>query len=70
MELDIEELLKRFDHAPVDAAQAERLERLREAYKALAAELNDNAPIGRALSLAITNLEQSAMWASKAVTHG
>ncbi len=53
-------------HAPKDN-QPERYVRLREAANQMALLMNTNCPPSRELSLAITNLEQSVMWANKAI---
>lgn len=45
----------------------ERINRLREAYSALKNTIEFNAPASRERSVAVTELETSAMWAIKAV---
>lgn len=52
--------------APSDA-QSHALEALREGFKALDAHIRIAAPSGRERSLALTALEESAMWATKAI---
>ena len=49
------------------AAQADALDDMREKFKALDAHIRIAAPSGRERSLALTALEESAMWATKAV---
>ena len=46
-----------------------KINKLRELYTALSNELNLLTVPSRELSVAQTNLEQSAMWAIKAVVH-
>ena len=58
-----------FDSMPVDAAQFALLAELRAAFYGVTAVL-EKLPTSRFRSVAETNLEQAAMWASKAVTHG
>lgn len=56
-----------FNHNLTEEQKA-KLERLRVAYKTLHAEI-ETLPPGRYRSLAVTNLETSAMFANKTVTH-
>ncbi len=56
-------------HQPTDAQMA-LLTQLREAYSAMALLLEDCAMPSRYRSLASTHLEESAMWANKAVVLG
>ncbi len=53
-------------HKPSDEGLA-RINRLREMYSALAAVIEQTCPASRQKSVAITELETSAMWAIKAV---
>lgn len=55
-------------HKP-SAEGLKKINTLREKYTELSNELNIIAPPSRELSVALTNLEQSAMWAIKAVVH-
>ena len=57
-----------FDYHVPTASQLERLAEQREAFKQLAAVL-DQLPHSREKSLALTNLEQAAHWANKCVIH-
>lgn len=60
-----------FDHVDqLSPAQIGILRVLRGEYKKLSALLDDMCPKSRELSIAQTNLEQSAMWANKSATHG
>lgn len=53
-------------HAP-KADQLVRYESLRKMGKAMAIMIEDMCPESRERSLAITNLEQSVMWANAAI---
>lgn len=53
-------------HRP-SPAQTERIEQLRNAQKAYAAQLEALCPASRALSIAKTEFETSCMWAVKAI---
>lgn len=47
----------------------EQMKAIRETAKVLAAVIME-IPSSRERSLALTNLEQAAMWANKAIAHG
>lgn len=49
--------------------QIEVMQVFRDKYEALCEEIKEQIPISRGSSLAITNLEQSAMWLNKAITN-
>lgn len=53
-------------HAPT-GDQAERYQEIRARAAALAAFLVANAPESRELSLALTSLQQTVMWANAAI---
>ncbi len=53
-----------------DEDGVKRLQSLREAFSAIYRLIEMSTPNSRERSLAITNLEQAAMWASKSITHG
>lgn len=55
-----------FDHHKPSAAETFVIEETREAYKVLQAHLM-SLPSTRERSLALTNLEQSAMWCIKSI---
>lgn len=55
-----------FDYQKPSEENIKKIEAVREAYKVLHAHLLTLAP-SREISLAITNLEQSAMWATKSL---
>lgn len=55
------------NHPPVSDAVVVTFERIRQAAKALGAEILNECPESRERSLAITKLEETVMWAVKAV---
>ena len=62
-------MLKVFaSHKPTPEGAA-KIQALREAYTVLHTAITENAPPSRERSVAITELETSAMWATKAVVH-
>lgn len=62
-----EELEARFTyHAPKEG-QPERYQRLRDTARALAELVDAECPESREKSLALTNIEQSVMWANAAI---
>lgn len=66
--MDAQELRNRFTyHPPVTQRRATMHEHIRQMCYALAAELDHILPEGREKSLAITNLEQTTMWANAAI---
>ncbi len=58
-----------FNHVKPTEEQVKAMNELREAYKYLADRIEVLCPQGRYKSLAITELEKSAMFANKAITH-
>lgn len=48
--------------------QKEIMQQFRDKYEKLSLEIQDALPGSRGVSLALTNLEQSAMWLNKAIT--
>ncbi len=68
-EEDMERLEENFTyHPPLPAYnQTERYADLRERCRRLAVHLMEQCPRSRELSLALTNLEQVAMWANSAI---
>lgn len=54
-------------HPPKDDATREAHERVRTLCRALAEELNRMLPEGREKSLAVTHLEEVAMWSNAAI---
>jgi hypothetical protein len=59
-----------FARVELDAEQVERSEAIRLAYAGLEQLLLVGIEPGRRRSLALTALEESAMWAQKAIAHG
>lgn len=59
----------RLDTRRVDDRGALRIAILRSAYSLCLTTLEDAAPAGRHRSLAVTALEESCLWAVKAVSH-
>lgn len=57
-----------YDPADVNADQAKKLEQVADSYKLLASILEEGLPPGREAALAKTNLEQSFLWATVAIT--
>lgn len=51
-----------------DEEQIKVMQTFRDKYEALCEEIKAEIPPSRGQSLAITNLEQSAMWLNKAIT--
>lgn len=45
------------------------MQKYRDKYEALCEEIKAEIPSSRGQSLAVTNLEQSAMWLNKAITN-
>ncbi len=66
--MDDVELTTRFTyHAPVTREQQVKYEKLRAAAKDYAKMVEDLCPESREKSIAMTNIEQSSMWANAAV---
>ncbi len=62
-----EELENRFTyHAPKEG-QPERYERIRYKAKMFAAYINEHCPDSREKSVALTKIEEAAMWANAAI---
>ena len=60
-------MLKTFAYHKPSTVGLEQIKKLREAYSTLHAVLSSVAPLSRERSVALTELETSAMWAVKAV---
>jgi hypothetical protein len=56
-----------FSYHPPKGDQAERYERLRSLAKELATLMDSLCPNSREKSIALTNLEQSVMWANASI---
>lgn len=66
----IEKLYKNLNGAAPTPEQQDALDRIRAAAKILGAAIIENAPSSSERSVALTRLEEAAMWASKAVVVG
>jgi len=65
------DIARRFTYHAPRPGQAEIYERLRAEARALATSINELCPESNEKSLAVTQLEQSIMWANAAVArHG
>jgi hypothetical protein len=56
-----------FQYVPVSDEQKEVMQIFRDRYQMLADQLKE-LPTSRGMSLALTKLEESAMWLNKAIT--
>jgi len=61
---------RRFRYHKPSRAGVERIENVRQACRDLESVLLEHVPPGRELSLALTKLEEAAMWANKAIVLG
>jgi hypothetical protein len=59
-----------FDYVETTSDDDEIMDDLRGKFSAIEAYILDSLPNCRQRSLALTKLEEAAMWANKAVTHG
>lgn len=57
-----------FQFVPVDEETKALMQEFRDKYESLCIDIKAYVPSGRGQALAITNLEQSAMWLNKAIT--
>lgn len=60
-------MLKTFQYHKPSEDALERITRLREAFSVVHGAIEEVAPVSRERSVALTELETSAMWAVKAV---
>lgn len=65
--LNKENIIKGMTNIKPDNSQIQRIENIRAAYKNLVKSLDQNCTDSRPLIIAITNLEQSLMWAVKSI---
>lgn len=56
-----------YTHHPLSPEQIEKCSAIRQASKELAHLINDSAPDSREKSLALSKLEEAAMWANAGV---
>jgi len=66
--MDTQDLTNRFTYHPPTGDQPEKYVKIRDAALAFALLINELAPDSREKSLAITNLEESVMWANAAIS--
>jgi len=64
---DLEKIQKSMTNIKPNEEQIKRIESLRESYKLAAEALGSLCNDSRELSIAVTNLEQSLMWAVKSI---
>lgn len=62
-------IIDRFEPKPTTPEQAERIRVLREQFMFLVGSIMGQTPPSREQSLALTHLEDAAMYAIKAITH-
>lgn len=62
-----EDLINRFTYHPVKLGQAEKYAAIRSKARELAELIVDTVPCSREQSTALTNLEQTVMWANAAI---
>jgi hypothetical protein len=60
---------KAYAHHKPSAAGLAKIAELRKAFSTLHEQIRALTPVSREQSVALTNLEQAAMWAIKAVVH-
>lgn len=65
--MDAETIERNFSYHGPKNNQPERYDLLRQKAKELALLMRGNCPASRELSLALTNLEQSVMWANASI---
>lgn len=64
-----EDVSKAFYSQPMNNVQLSLAKRIRDIFAEMNRDLVNNIPSGRYKSLAITRLEESAMYVTKAITH-
>jgi hypothetical protein len=65
--MDLDRILKSMTNVTPDQDKIKRIEEITELYKNTATILNKNCKDSRELRIAITNLENSLMWAVKSI---
>jgi hypothetical protein len=65
--MDADDILKRFTYHPPKDGQPEKYTAIRDKAHQLAVLINDTCPDSREKSLAVTNLEESVMWANASI---
>lgn len=64
---DMAEIAKTYSYHKPSEDGLDKIRRIREAFSALDALIQELAPASRERSVALTNLETTAMWAIKAI---
>jgi hypothetical protein len=67
MDIDRDEIRRRFTYYPPNPERANAHKNVRDSIGTAAAELADLLPAGREKSLAITALEEAMFWANAAI---
>ena len=65
--MELEELASRFYPMPTSATKESRLRTIRDKFAILADQIDRECPDSREKSLALTKLEEAAMWTEKAI---
>lgn len=65
--MDKDKILRSMTNIKPNDTQIMSIEAIREAYKNVVESLNDNCRYSRELSIAVTKLEESLMWAVKSI---
>lgn len=65
--MDVEKILKSMTNIKPDDMKIQKIENIRSAYKSVVESLSQNCKDSRELSITITKLEESLMWAVKAI---
>lgn len=65
--MDINKVKKSLTNIKPNEEKLKRIEALRESYKDIVNSLSENCNDSRELSIAITKLEESLMWAVKSI---
>lgn len=65
--MDKNKILKSMTNIKPEDLQIQKIENIRAEYKKVVESLAQNCPDSRELSIAITNLEDSLMWAVKSI---
>lgn len=64
---EVVEVLNRFDYHPPNALSVKAHETIRRSYKAMAVTVMDMTRPGRHRNLALTALQQAAMWSNASI---
>lgn len=66
----VSEIEDRFGYHALDDIQRKKIENGRDEFIATASWIAKYVPVGREQSLALTALEEAAMWANKGISRG